>query len=109
MPYSFTVNGRVDSCNKQNPIKKSFLWLPQVDQLYEVEVYLLYLTIHSNRLKEIIDKCEGNMPPFYPTDPETGLTYCLYSRNPLQVGNLITMQFLYEHRKFSYIGADMLL
>lgn len=109
MPYTFIVNGRVDSCNRQNAIKSSFFWLPQIGQTYEVEVYLLNPTINSNFLREIIDKCEGNMPPFYPTDLETGLTYCFNSRNPLKVGDTIAMQFEYKNRKFSYIGADILL
>lgn len=81
----------------------------QRGQLYEVEVYLLDLTINSSLLQEIRDRCEEFFPPFYPTEPEYGLTYYFNSRNPLQVGYTITMQFSYEKRKFSYLGADMLL
>lgn len=95
----------MESCNSQNAI----FWLPQIGQTYEVEVYLLNLKINSNRLKEIKDRCEGFSPPFYPAEPENGLTYCFNSRNPLQVGDTIAMQFEYKNRKFSYIGADMLL
>lgn len=109
MSYSFTVNGRVDSCNRQNPIKKSFFWLPQIGQTYKVEVYLLDLTINSNLLRKIIDKCEGNMPTFNPTEPETGLTYEFTTRTPLQVGNKINMEFEYKNGKFKFVGYDMLL
>jgi|GEM_PF-1515007 len=109
MSYKFSIDGRVAYC-RQNAIRKSFFWLPQIVRLYEVKVYL-DLTINSNRLQEIIGRCEGNMPPFYSTEPEDGLTYCFNSRsrNPLQVGDTIAMQFEYKNRKFSYIGSEWLL
>ncbi len=109
MPYIFSIDGRVDYCTRQDAIRKSFFWLPQIGQLYEIKVYLLDLTINSSRLQEIIDRCEGFSPPFYPTEPEGGLTYCLNSRNPLKVGDTITMQLEYKNGRFSYIGSDMLL
>ena len=111
MSYKFSIDGRVDDCTIQNAIKQSFFWPLSSDQTYEVEVYLLNLKINSNRLQEIINKCEGNMPPFYTTEPEDGLTYCFNSRsrNPLQVGDTIAMQFEYKNRKFSYIGSEWLL
>ena len=108
MSYKFSIDGRVDDCTIQDAIKKSFFGLPQIVRLYEVTVYL-DLTINSNRLQEIIGGCEGFSPPFYPTEPENGLTYCFKSRDPLQVGDTIAMQFEYKNRKFSYIGSDRLL
>jgi hypothetical protein len=109
MSYTFSIDGRVDHCTIQNAIKRSFFWPLSSDQTYEAEVYLLNLTINSDSLQEIINKCEGNMPPFNPTELEDGLIYCFNSRNPLKVGDTITMQLEYKNGRFSYIGSDMLL
>lgn len=103
MSYTFSVNGRVDSCNSQNHIKKSFFWLPQIVQTYEVEVYLLNPTINSNFLQEIIDECEGNMPPFNPTEPENGLTYQFTTTTQFRVGDILTLEFEYRSGKFYFI------
>ena len=102
MDSPFKVVGRVDNVSiKQYNVIQAFLrWILDKPLSYEVEVYL---KLGKDFINEIAESCDGNIPRFYPTEPESGFTYTFNTGKAFREGDRLILEFTYEYGKFRLI------